>query len=95
MQVALGNKTFFKPTTLEAINELKIEPTQLKTYGVDYLFKQPTYIRYTNEINTQINVPDVIKNNVYKEKQLKIFEIKDFFKNPPYVKYINEIKTEI
>ena len=58
-------------------------------------FKEPTYIRYTNEINTQINVPDVIKNNVYKEKQLKIFEIKDVFKNPPYVKYTNEIKTQI
>ena len=28
MQVTLGNKTFFKPTTLEAINELKTEPTQ-------------------------------------------------------------------
>ena len=38
MQVTLGNKTFFKPTTLEAINELKAEPTQLKTYGVDYFF---------------------------------------------------------
>ena len=92
MQATLGNKTFFKPTTLEAINELKTEPIQLKTYGV-YFFKEPTYIRYTNEINTQINVPDVIKNNVYKE--LKIFEIKDFFKNPPYVKYTNEIGTQI
>ena len=54
MQVTLGNKTFFKPTTLEAINEFKTEPTQLKTYGVDYFFKEPTYIRYTNEIKTQI-----------------------------------------
>ena len=63
MQVTLGNKTFFKPTTLEAIKELKTEPTQLETYGIDYFFKEPTYIRYTNEINTQINEPDVIKNN--------------------------------
>ena len=39
MQVSLGNKTFFKPTTHEAINELKTEPTQLKTYGVDYFLK--------------------------------------------------------
>ena len=37
LQVTLGNKTFFKPTTLEAINELKTETTtQLKTYGIDY-----------------------------------------------------------
>ena len=78
MQVTLGNKTFFKPTTLEAINELKTEPTQLKTYGVDYFFKEPTYIRYTNEINKQINKPYVSKNNLYKEKQrffLKIHPI--------------------
>ena len=95
MQLTVGNKTFFKPTTLEAINELKIEPTQLKTYGVDYFFNEQTYIRYTNEINKQINKPYVIKNNVYKEKQLKIFEIKDFLKNPPYVKYTNEIQTQL
>ena len=95
MQVTLGNKTFFKPTTLEAINELKTEPTQLKTYGVDYFFKEPTYIRYTNEINTQINKPYVSKNNVYKENQFKIHEIKYLFKIPPYVKYTNEIKTQI
>ena len=93
MQVTLGNK-FFKPTTLEAINELKTEP-QLKTYGIDYFIKEPAYIKYTNEINTQINKPYVIKNNLYKEKQFKIYEIKDFFKNPPYIKYTNERKTQI
>ena len=51
MQVTLGNKTCFKPTAIEAINELKTEP-QLKTYGIDYFIKEPAYIKYTNEINS-------------------------------------------
>ena len=95
MQVTLENKTFFKPTKLDAINELKTEPTQLKTYGVDYFFKEPTYVKFTNEINTQINKPDVSINNLINKNKFKVYKIKDFFKNPPYVKYTNEIKTQI